>query len=348
MLVHNKLSAYSGSSVLITGGLGFIGSNLARQLVEMGDVNISIVDSLRPDQGGNFFNIRPFEQKVKVKIADISDESVAGELVGGADFIFNLAGSVSHVNSMLQPQSDLALNCSAQLNFLEACRKSNPHVKIVFSSTRQVYGRPIYLPVDEEHRLSPPDINAVHKITAENYHLLYHRLYGMRTVCLRLTNTYGPRQLMNHDRQSFIAWFTRQAIDGQPIELFGGGRQRRDLNYVDDVVEALLLAGVSESAEGEIFNLGGEPVTLAEIVDELIAITDCGSAVHQMPFPPERLLIDIGNFYSTYTKMESVIGWKPSTSLSVGLAQTIDYYKKYRTHYWNVNADSLPRSQTTI
>ena len=341
-------SEYKGRSVLITGGLGFIGSNLALRLADIKDVEISIVDALRPGQGGNPFNIVRIQDRVKLHLADISDDTLSEQLVSGVDYIFNLAGSVSHIDSMLEPQSDLALNCTSQLKFLEACRKFNPHVKIVFSSTRQVYGKPVYLPVDEDHRVAPPDINAIHKLTAENYHLLYSKLYGLRTVCLRLTNTYGPRQLVHHNRQGFIGWFIRQAIDGDPIELFGGGRQRRDLNYVDDVVEALLLAGANEAGEGEIFNLGAEDsVSLADVTDELLSLTSAGSVRH-IPFPPERQLIDIGNFHSSFSKIERMLGWRPHTSLRVGLARTIEFYKQNREHYWTSHADSFPRPKKTI
>lgn len=348
MTGDKNFSEYKGRSVLITGGLGFIGSNLAHRLLEIGGVAVTIVDAMIPGQGGNLFNVAAIRDRVRLHVADAGDESLAGSLVGGVDYIFNLAGNVSHVDSMHRPQTDLELNCAAQLKLLEACRKFNPHVKVVFSSTRQVYGRPVYLPVDEEHRLSPPDINAIHKLAAENYHRLYYQLYGTRTVCLRLTNTYGPRQLMQHDRQSFIAWFTRQAIDGQVIELFGGGGQRRDLNYVDDVVEALLLAGASESAEGEVFNLGGESISLAEVADELVSLTARGSVRH-VPFPPERLLIDIGNFHSSFGKIEKVLGWRPRTPLRLGLARTVEFYQHHRAHYWTTsNVSSFPQSQTTI
>jgi UDP-glucose 4-epimerase len=348
MRTLRKFSEYKGRSVLITGGLGFIGSNLALRLADIGDVQISIIDALVPGQGGNLFNISRIKDRVNLHLADIGDDSIAEHMVSGVDYIFNLAGNVSHVDSMLDPHFDLALNCGAQLKLLEACRRFNPHVKIVFSSTRQVYGKPVYLPVDEEHRVSPPDINAIHKLTAENYHLLYNHLYGMRTVCLRLTNTYGPRQLMHHDRQSFIAWFTRQAIDGGMIELFGGGKQRRDLNYVDDVVEAILLAGAVETAEGEVFNLGDdEAVSLAEVAEELLSLTGSGS-VCNVPFPPERQLIDIGNFQSDYSKIERVLDWRPHTSLRVGLARTIEFYKQNRDRYWTKDADPVRRPETAI
>ena len=336
-----RLNEYRGRSVLITGGAGFIGSNLARRLAELGDVKVTIVDAMIPDQGGNLFNLDGIEDRVACHVANIGDDHVINHLVGGVDYIFNLAGSTSHLDSMRAPRQDLELNCAAQLTMLEACRQFNPGVKIVFSSTRQVYGKPLYLPVDEDHRVAPPDINGIHVLAAENYHLLYYRIYGLRAVCLRLTNVYGPRQLLHHNRQSFIAWFIRQAIDGGAIELFGDGRQRRDLNYVDDAVDALLLAGASEAAEGEIFNLGGEQsVSLAELAELLIELTGKGS-VCSVPFPPERQLIDIGNFYSSYRKIETALGWRPRTPLKIGLQRTIEFYRKHRAHYWNPHARTL-------
>jgi UDP-glucose 4-epimerase len=335
-----SLTSYQGRSVLITGGLGFIGSNLARRLVEIGDVDVAIVDALVPGLGGNRFNVHGFEEQVTCHVADVGGDGVMEHLVGGRDFIFNLAGSTSHVDSMVDPRRDLEHNCASQLTLLEACRRFNPHVKIVFTSTRQVYGKPLYLPVDEEHRLAPPDINGIHQLTAEHYHRLYHRLYGVRAVILRLTNVYGPRQLMSHPRQSFIAWFIRQAIDGGVIELFGEGRQRRDLTYVDDVVDALLLAGASEAAEDEVFNVGGaEPISLVELASELVGLTGRGVALG-VPFPPERQLIDIGNFYSSSAKIERALGWRPRTPLRVGLERTIEFYRRHRAHYWTSEAET--------
>lgn len=337
---------YRKRAVLITGGLGFIGSNLARRLVEIGDVDVSIVDALLPGQGGNLFNIHGLEDRVRVYRANIGDERVVNHLVSGVDYIFNLAGNVSHLDSMVHPQQDLELNCSAQLTLLEACRNYNPHVKIIFTSTRQVYGKPVYLPVDENHRVAPLDINGINKLSAERYHLLYHALYGTRAVCLRLTNTYGPRQLLWHNRQGFIAWFIRQAIDGETIELFGDGKQRRDLNHVDDVVDALLCAGASEAVEGEVLNLGGvEPISLAELAAELISLTGRGRT-RSVPFPTERQLIEIGNFYSDASKIETLLGWRPGVPLREGLARTIEFYQKHRAQYWEPHADTIPRSET--
>ncbi|MEA2204935.1 MAG: UDP-glucose 4-epimerase [Blastocatellia bacterium] len=337
----NHYQEYKERSVLITGGLGFIGSNLARRLIEIGDVNVSIVDALIPGQGGNLFNIHGLDGRVRVHRASINDATVISHLVGGVDYIFNLAGNVSHLESLQYPQRDLELNCAAQLTLLEVCRNYNPHAKIVFTSTRQVYGKPVYLPIDEEHRIAPLDINGIHKRAAELYHQLYQSIYGTRTVCLRLTNTYGPRQLIWHDRQGFVPWFIRQAIDGQTIELFGDGKQRRDLNYVDDVVEALLLVGASERAEGEIFNLGGsEPTSLAALATELISLTGRGK-VRCVAFPPERQLIEIGNSYCSARKIETMLGWRPSTPLREGLARTIKFYQEHREHYWAPGVNEL-------
>jgi UDP-glucose 4-epimerase len=343
---HRHFGEYDGRSALVTGGLGFIGSNLARRLVEVG-VKVSVLDGLLPDQGGNPYNVRDLHGQVEVHTADMRDPKVINHMVSGVDYVFNLAGSVSHLDSMQQPLRDLELNCVAHLTLLEACRHFNPLVKVVFTSTRQVYGKPVYLPLDEQHRVAPLDVNGINKFAAEHYHLLYHRVYGVRTVCLRLTNTYGPRQLIHHSRQGFIAWFIRQAIEGGVIELFGEGRQRRDMNYVDDVVEALLLAGVSEAAEGEIYNLGAdEPVSLAELAEELISITGRGS-VRPVPFPPERQMIDVGNTHSSFAKIKSALGWGPRTPLREGLERTVEYYSRHRAHYWKSDVDQFPRSQKT-
>jgi UDP-glucose 4-epimerase len=335
---------YKGRSALITGGLGFIGSNLARRLVEIG-VKVTVLDALMPEQGGNQFNLRDLLGRVEIHTADMRDQKVVNHLVGGVDYVFNLAGSVSHLESMQQPLRDLELNCAAHVTLLEACRNFNPHVKVVFTSTRQVYGKPVYLPLDEQHRVAPLDVNGINKLAAEHYHLLYHRVYGTRAVCLRLTNTYGPRQLIHHNRQGFIAWFIRQAIQGGVIELYGEGRQRRDLNYVDDVVEALLLAGASEAAEGEVYNLGGdEPVSLAELAEELISLTGRGT-VRTVPFPPERQLIDVGNTHSSFAKIQAALGWRPCMPLREGLARTVEFYERHRAHYLIPDAGQFSRSQ---
>ena len=320
--------------------MGFIGSNLARCLVGLG-VDVIIVDALLPEQGGNPYNLQGIADKVKVVRADIGNDYVANHLVGGVDIIFNLAGHMSHLDSLLYPQRDLDLNCAAQLTLLEACRSYNPHVKIVFTSTRQVYGRPELLPVSESHRVAPLDVNGIHKLAAEHYHLLYHKLYGTRSVCLRLTNTYGPRQLLSHKRQGFIGWFIRHALTGGVIELYGEGKQRRDINYIDDVVEAMLLAGGCEKSDGEIFNLGGsEPVSLSDIASELIRLTGRGSVRH-VPFPTEQQLIEIGNCYLSSKKIETILGWQPRTTWRDGLARTVEFYRRHLPQYLGPYLDSI-------
>jgi len=326
-------NGFKEKNILITGGLGFIGSNLAHMLVPLG-AHITLVDALIPDYGGNSFNIKGIERNVKVDISDIRSQSRMDQLVRNQDYIFNLAGQVSHIDSMRDPFTDLDMNCQGQLSVLEACRKNNPTVKIIFTSTRQIYGKAEYLPVDEKHPLRPTDVNGINKMAGEMYHRLYNSVYGIKTVSLRLTNTFGPRQLMKHNRQGFIPWFIRQVIDGEELKIFGDGNQKRDMNYVDDVVDALLLAAINEKANGEMFNLGGnEVMSLVAFVKLLIEIAQNGS-YSIVPFPEERKKIDIGDFYCNWRKIEGSLGWKPTISIKEGLTRTIEYYKRFKNYYW--------------
>lgn len=324
---------FKGKNVMVTGGLGFIGSNLAHKLVEFG-ANVSLVDSLMPDYGGNLFNIHGIENKVSVNISDVRDENNMRLLVKEQDYIFNLAGQVSHLDSMKDPFTDLEINCRAQLSILEACKKNNRDAKIVFTSTRQVYGKPDYLPVDEKHLLHPIDINGINKMAGEWYHILYNNVYNIKTTSLRLTNTYGPRLLMKHNRQGFVAWFVRQAIENDEIKIFGDGNQIRDFNYVDDVVGALLLVGAKDETSGKIYNLGNtERMCLREFVRVLIDV--CGSGTYTIvPFPEEKRKIDIGDYYGDFNKIKKELGWEPVIFVREGLERTIEYYKKYSKYYW--------------
>lgn len=331
---NSYMGKFDGKRVMITGGLGFIGSNLARRLVELG-ADVLLIDSLIPDYGGNLFNAHGIEDKVQVNITDIRDEHSMRYLVRGQDYIFNLAGQVSHLDSMTDPFTDLEINVRAQLSLLEACRHNNSSVKIVFASTRQIYGVPDYLPLDERHLLHPTDVNGINKMAGEWYHIVYNNVYGLRTVSLRLTNTYGPRQLVKHKRQGFIGWFIRQVVDGEEIQIFGDGEQRRDLNFVDDVVDAFLTAAASDKSNGQIYNLGSDdPTSLKALTELLIEIAGQGS-YRLVPFPLERKRIDVGDVYSAYFRIRDHLGWRPVTPLREGLSRTIDYYRQYREHYWS-------------
>lgn len=326
-------SAFENKKVLITGGLGFIGSNLARALVPLG-ADVLLVDSLIPDYGGNLFNIEDIKSRVTVNVADVRDSNGMQYLVRDQDFLFNLAGQVSHIDSMVDPMTDLEINCRSQLSILEACRHVNPGVRTVYASTRQIYGKPVELPATEEHPLHPTDVNGINKMSGETYHQLYADVYGLRTTSLRLTNTYGPRQLMKHNRQGFAGWFIRAVVLGEEIVLFGDGEQKRDFNYVDDVVDAFLLAAVSPEAEGEIYNLGATPPTsLRAFVELLYEVSGAKPNYKMVPFPEERRRIDIGDFYTDYGKIERTLGWTPKTSLADGVARTIEFYREHIERY---------------
>jgi UDP-glucose 4-epimerase len=331
--MDSYLDFFAGKHILITGGLGFIGSNLARRLVDL-EARVLLVDSLVPSYGGNLFNIDGIKDRVQVNIADVRDEYSMDYLVRGHDVIFNLAGQVSHIDSMRDPYTDLEINCRAQLSILEACRKNNPTVKVLFSGTRQQYGRPLYLPVDEKHPMYPTDVNGVNKLAGEWYHIVYHRAYGLRTCSLRLTNTYGPRMLVKNSRQTALGWFVRLALDNQEIEIWGDGKQLRDYDYVDDVVDAFLRAAACEEACGQVLNLGGrQPVSHLELIETLIAVAGSGS-YRLLPWPPERQKIDIGDVYSSYALIHETLGWEPKVELREGLERTVAFYREYKEKYW--------------
>src|SRR6478736_5400432 len=274
--MNDYTNTFHAARVLVTGGLGFIGSMLARRLVELG-AQITLVDSLIPIYGGNLRNVAGIEDRVKINIADVRDEYSMDYLVQGQDFLFNLAGQSSHLDSMRDPYTDLEINCRAQLSILEACRKHNPGLKLVYTSTRQIYGKPDYLPVDERHPLHPTDVNGINKMAGEWYHILYNNVYGIRATSLRMTNTYGPRQYVKDARMGFIGWFIRKAVLGEEIQIYGDGSQIRDFNYVDDVVDALLRVGATDEANGQVFNLGGEPISHVEVTQLLIKVAGRGS-----------------------------------------------------------------------
>lgn len=323
-------SVFENRRVLITGALGFIGSNLARRLVELG-ARVLLVDSLIPEYGGNLFNIAGIEDRVRVNISDVRDAHSMRYLVQGQDYLFNLAGQTSHMDSMSDPDADLEINCRAQLSILEACRKYNPAIKIVFASTRQLYGKPDYLPVDEKHLLRPVDVNGINKMAGEQYHILYNNVYGIRSCALRLTNTYGPRMRVKDARQTFLGVWIRLAVEGQPFEVWEG-HQLRDFTFVDDAVEAFLLAGANEAANGEIFNLGGDCVISLKELAGLIVEANGGEYLTRS-YPAERKRIDIGDYYADFGRIRLMLGWQPQTSLREGLRRTLEFYREHLPKY---------------
>jgi UDP-glucose 4-epimerase len=323
---------YRGRRVMVTGGLGFIGSNLARRLVEL-EADVLLVDSLIDDYGGNLFNIDGIADRVHVNVADIRQQSTMNYLVRDRDVIFNLAGQVSHIDSMRDPYTDLEINCRSQLTVLEACRNHNPSVKVVFAGTRQVYGRPDSLPVSEAQLVRPTDINGINKAAGEYYHLVYNNVFGVRACSLRLTNVYGPRQLIKHNRQGFIGWFIRLAIEGKPIEIYGDGSQLRDFVYVDDAADAFLRAGANDACNGDAFNVGGDiPISLSELAGELVRISGKGR-VEYISWPPDKKAIDIGSFYADSSRFMKATGWKPAIPLAEGLRRTIEFYRGHFPQY---------------
>jgi UDP-glucose 4-epimerase len=329
---HDHRDFYRGRRVMITGGLGFIGSNLARLLADLG-ADVLIVDSLLPDYGGNLFNLDGYESRVRVNIADIRQGTTMNYLVRGQDVIFNLAGQVSHIDSMRDPHTDLEINCRSQLTLLEACRQHNPDTKVVYASTRQVYGRPDHLPVDETHLVRPTDINGINKAAGEQYHLVYNNVFGVRACSLRLTNVYGPRQLIRHNRQGFIGWFIRLALEGQEIAVYGDGSQLRDFVYVTDVSDAFLRAGETDTCNGGVFNIGGSgPISHRDLVDVLLTTSGAGS-VRFVAWPDDKRRIDIGSFYSDSSKFTTATGWTPTVTLGQGLADTLAYYRAHFDRY---------------
>ena len=326
-----RFEAFKGARVIITGGLGLIGSALARQLVALG-AEVLLVDSMIPEYGGNLANIADIRDQVSVNIGDIRGGYVLRYILDGQDFLFNLAAQTSHLDSMAAPEDDLAINCAAQLQLLEACRAVNPGITIVHAGTRQIYRRPDYLPVDERHPLRPVDVNGVNKMAGEAYHLLFRDVYGIKSRSLRLTNVYGPGMRIKDARQTFLGIWLRRVIQGEPFEVWGG-EQRRDLLYVDDAAQAFLYAAVTQEAEGLALNVGGdEPCNLADLAEAIIAAYG-GGKYEIRDFPAERRRIDIGDFVTDDRRFRAISGWRPRVCLADGLRRSLDYYRRHLAFY---------------
>ena len=333
MQTTEEHEAFAGTRILISGGAGFIGSNLARRLVAL-DADVTLVDSLIPEYGGNLFNLSGIESRVRLNVADVRDEHSMKYLVKSHQIFFNLAGQTSHLDSMSDPYSDLDINCRAQLSMLEACRKENPSIRIVFASTRQIYGAAASLPVDERHPPQPVDVNGINKLAGEWYHMLYSRAYGIPIAVLRLTNTYGPGMRVKDARQTFLGVWIRRLLKREPIEVWGTGEQLRDFTFVDDAVDAFLRAATSDRSHGKVFNLGGdERISLRELAALLVELAG-GGEVRLVPFPTERKVIDIGDYYGDYTQIRETLGWTPKVALRDGLQRTLAFYRSHGDRYW--------------
>jgi UDP-glucose 4-epimerase len=324
-------SEFGGARVLITGGLGFIGSNLACRLVDLG-ADVTVVDSLIPDYGGNLYNVESIRTRIQINVSDVRDTHSLRHLVQGQDYLFNLAGQTSHLDSMTNPMPDLEINCQAQLSILETCRACNPKIKIVFASTRQIYGRPLHLPVDETHPLNPVDVNGINKMAGEQYHLLYNNVYGIPATALRLTNTIGSRMRIKDARQTFVGLWVRQLLEGKPISVWGG-KQLRDFTDVEDAVDAFLMAAANPATNGQVYNLGGpEVIDLAAIAKLMVEVN--GSGEYELrEFPAERRAIDIGDYYADFSKIRAQLGWEPKRSLRESIDTTLRYFREALPHY---------------
>jgi len=313
--------------------MGFIGSNLARRLLQM-EAEVTIIDAMLPLCGANLFNVHDIIGQLDIRQGDITDGQLVSELVKGKDYLFNLAGMTSHMDSMTDPFPDLESNVTAHLTVLDACLKINPGIKVIYAGTRQIYGRPRYLPVDEDHPVIPVDINGINKVAGEGYHQLYHDYHGIPTVIFRMTNTYGPGMRVKDARQTFLGIWFRNMIEGNLFEVYGEGMQKRDFNYIDDVVDVLILAAASDSVNGKIFNLGSpEVVSLLEVA-EMLSVLEGKKVYKNVPFPSNRKNIDIGNYYADISAVGRELGWYPGTSLKEGIKKTLEYYRQYRQYYW--------------
>jgi UDP-glucose 4-epimerase len=325
--------ALKGKEVLVTGGLGFIGSNLSIELVRAG-AHVTIVDNMLPRQGGNLFNIKDIEDKVKVNFSDVRNELSMNHLVKGKDYIFHLAGQVNHVDSMRNPVQDLDINCRGTLVLLEALRHHNRTARVIFAGTRGEYGSSVKLPVDEDHPTNPMGIYAVTNLTAEKMVLVYDDIFGIKGACLRITNTYGPRHHMAHDEYGVFNWFIRKAIDNEDVPVFGDGRILRDFLYVEDLVECMLRMTDVDAAYGKVFNVGtGVPVSFIDLAKKIVEIAGTGKAIFT-EFTQERKEVEPGDYYADISLIKRITGWAPLITLGEGIERTVAFYRKYRKEYW--------------
>ncbi len=324
---------FNNKKVLVTGGLGFIGSNLCIELVRQG-AHVTIIDNMLPRQGGNLFNVSGIAGKVTVNISDIRNQLSMNHMVKGKDYIFHLAGQVNHVDSMKNPLQDLEINCRGTLVLLEALRHYNRDAKVIFAGTRGEYGSSVSLPVDEDHPTNPKGVYAVTNLTAEKLVLVYDDVFQIKGICLRITNTYGPRHQMAHDEYGVFNWFIRKAMDNEEIPVMGDGRILRDFLYVEDLVNSMLKVASADEAYGKVFNVGtGVPVSFHGLAEKIVAIAGSGRT-RFTEFTQERKEVEPGDYYADITRIKKITGWEPAVSLDDGIARTIDFYRKFRKEYW--------------
>lgn len=327
-----SINRMDDQSALVTGGAGFIGSNLVHQLVALG-AKVTVYDCLLDGYGGNLANLKEINDKIQFVKGDIRDIDLLKVHVREKDFIFNYASQVSHIDSMSNPFLDIDINCRGHMSLLEACRKYNDSVKIVYNATRGQVGESKYTPVDENHPDNPPDVYGINKLAAEKYHLLYHKVYGIKTTSIRMNNTYGPRHQMKHGKYGILNWFIRRAMLSEVIEVYGDGSQTRDYNYVDDANDAALLAAQSERSNGEVFLLGsGEEIKFIDMVQLVLKAVGSGE-YKQIPWPSGREAIDVKNFYVSFEKINKTLHWYPKTDLRSGLKKTVDFYRERLSEY---------------
>lgn len=328
-----SISEFKGKNILITGGLGFIGSNLALKLIEAGG-QVTLVDAMIPGHGGNLFNIEPIKDDVVVNFSDIRDEHSMNYIIRKKDYIFHLAGQNDHILSLTDPFPDIDINIKGSAVLLEACKKFNRDAKLVYTGTRGEYGSAVTLPVREDSPMNPKGIYELSSLTAQKLFKIYHDNHGVHSVTLRLTNIYGERAQMLHSRFGVVNWFIRQALDDKTISVYGDGSLMRDFLYIEDCVRAIIMCAMCDKAYGEVFNVGiDRPTTFLELARTIVEIAGCGRW-ELAPFTKERLAQEPGHFYSDVSKVRSIVGWDSARGLREGISRTIEYYRKYREHYW--------------
>jgi nucleoside-diphosphate-sugar epimerase len=310
-----------------------IGSTLAHLAVQAG-AQVTILDAMLPAYGGNLFNLKDIFGAIKFIQGDIRDGSLIKGLVREADLIFSLAGQVSYVDSNTDPLLDLDINCKGHLLVLEACREARTRARLVFASSRFVYGKIDYNPVDEGHPFNCLSIYGIHKLAGEKYYRFYHEAYGLDTVSVRIANPYGPRQQMKHSKYGIVNWFIRLALEGKPLTIYGKGRQERDYIFVEDLAEAMLALAQAPGVSGEVFNLGSATRTPFLEMAHLVAKAVPGTQVQQVEWPADRYFVETGDYVSEIGKLTRAVGWRPQTSLKEGIGRTVAFYSKYRKQYW--------------